>query len=168
MEVRVASADDCHAIATVHVVSWQAAYAGILDTEFLANLSIERREAMWRQNLVERASELVIGVSDGSTVGFASFGRSRDADASPDRGELWALYVHPSAWSTGAGRELWRVAHAQLRAQGFASVSLWVLKDNSRAIRFYSLAGFAIEDGSEKEFELGGKKLVEVRMVHAG
>lgn len=167
MEIRVASFDDCRAVAEAHVASWQAAYAGILDPAFLAGLSIDHRERAWRQVLTEQQSELLIGVDRGTLVGFASFGPSRDADAPTARAELWALYVHPLSWSTGAGRALWQAAHRRLRSQGFASVSLWVLKGNTRAINFYSAAGFFIESGSEKEFELGGTKVREVRMVRA-
>ena len=167
MEIRTAFLEDCRAVAAVHVASWQAAYAGILDAGFLAGLSIDRREDSWRQVLSAADSELLLGCEDGSVVGFASFGQSRDADAPPGRGELWALYVQPRAWSTGAGRELWRASHARMQSQQFTSVSLWVLEGNSRAVRFYSVAGFAVEAGSEKEFELGGTKVREVRMVHA-
>jgi ribosomal protein S18 acetylase RimI-like enzyme len=167
MEVRAASPEDCRAVAEVHVASWQAAYAGILDPAFLASLSIDRREESWRQVLSAAQSELLLGVAGASVIGFASFGPSRDADAPAARAELWALYVHPTSWSTGAGRELWQAAHARLGSQGFSSVSLWVLERNVRAINFYSAAGFTTEAGSEKEFELGGTKVREVRMVHA-
>jgi ribosomal protein S18 acetylase RimI-like enzyme len=167
MEIRVASSDDCRSIAEVHVASWQAAYAGILDSAFLAGLSIERREESWRQVLAAAESELLVGLVESSVLGFASFGPSRDADAPPRRGEVWALYVDPRAWSTGAGRQLWHAAHARLQSQGFMSTSLWVLERNVRALSFYSAAGFTMEAGSEKEFELGGTKVREVRMVHA-
>lgn len=167
MEIRVASTDDCRAMATVHVASWQAAYAGILAPEFLAGLSIERREEAWRNVLAAGNSELLVACDGSAVLGFASFGPSRDADAPAGRGELWALYVHPRNWSSGAGRELWRAAHARLRARGFSSISLWVLEQNARAIAFYSTAGFSVEYGSQKEFELGGTKVREVRMVHA-
>lgn len=155
-------------MAELHVASWRAAYAGILAAEFLAGLSVDRREQSWRQVLAEGQSELLLGRVGRSLVGFASFGKSRDSDAPPNRGELWALYVDPEAWSTGAGRMLWLAARDRLMAQGFSSVSLWVLERNVRAIRFYSAAGFAIEPDSGKQFELGGVLVNEVRMVHAG
>jgi ribosomal protein S18 acetylase RimI-like enzyme len=138
-----------------------------LDPVFLTGLSIDRREDWWRQVLAAGKSELLVGLGGSSVVGFASLGRSRDADAPPGRGELRALYVHPRSWSTGAGRELWRAARARLLSQGFSSVSAWVLERNTRAIGFYSAAGFAVDPGSEKEFELGAAMVREVRMVHA-
>ena len=169
MRIRAASLDDCRAVAQVHVASWQAAYAGMLDAAFLAGLSVERREQSWRQVLAAAGSQLLLGCDeDGSIVGFASLGASRDADAPPGRGELWALYVHPRWWSMGRGRELWHAAHTRLKLAGFSAVSLWVLEQNARAIGFYSSAGFAVEADSAKEFELGGRTVREVRMVHAG
>lgn len=166
MEVRAALFEDCRAVAAVHVAAWQAAYVGILDTGFLAGLSIDLREASWRQVLSAADSELLLGSEGDSVVGFASFGQSRDADAPPGRGELWALYVHPRSWSTGAGRALWNAAYTRMRSQQFTSISLWVLEGNARAIRFYSVAGFAVEAGSERQFELGGATVREVRMVY--
>jgi ribosomal protein S18 acetylase RimI-like enzyme len=167
MELRAASPDDCRAVAQVHVASWQAAYAGILHPAFLAGLSIDRREESWRKVLSAGNSELLLGFKGSTLVGFASFGPSRDADAQPGRGELLALYVHPQSWSIGAGRALWRGAHTRLRSQGHSSTSLWVLERNARAIGFYASVGFAMEAGSEKQFELGGTKVIELRMVHA-
>lgn len=167
MDIRAASPEDCNAIAAVHVASWQAGYMGILDPAFLAGLSVERRAASWRQVLAEAQSELLVGCVGSSIVGFASFGASRDADAPARRGELRALYVVPHAWSTGAGRELWLAARARLLSLGLPTISLWVLEHNRRGIDFYSAAGFSVEPGSAKEFELGGTKLREVRMVHA-
>ena len=167
VQIAAASPEDCRAVAELHIASWRAAYADVLDATFLAGLSIDRREQLWRQVLSEGKSELLLGRVGASPVGFASLGPCRDADAPPQRGELWALYVHPDAWSTGVGRQLWHAALERLQSQGFPSVSLWVLEQNARAIRFYSAAGLNVERGSEKEFELGGTKVREVRMVYA-
>ena len=120
---------------------------------------------MWRQILAEGRSELLVATDGAAVVGFVSFGPCRDEAAPTDRGEVWAIYVAPSAWSTGVGQALWRVASERLRALGFHSISLWVIEGNERAIRFYTAAGFSVEAGSEKEFEIGGAKLREVRMV---
>jgi ribosomal protein S18 acetylase RimI-like enzyme len=163
-----ASADDCRAIAELHVASWRAAYAHLLAAEYLSGLSVEQREASWRKVLAEGRSELLVARRDGVILGFASFGPSRDQDAPPARGELWAIYVHPDAWSTGVGRRLLAAARERLAASGHASASIWVLAGNERAIRFYAAAGFALEPESAKEFELGGARVREVRMLSEG
>jgi ribosomal protein S18 acetylase RimI-like enzyme len=154
-------------VAPLHVASWQAAYAGILDPTFLAGLSVEEREESWRQILAAGESEPLVGLEGSAIVGFASLGRSRDVDAPQGRGGLRALYVHPRSWSTGAGRQLWHAARTRLHCQGFSSVSVWVLQRNTRAIIFYSAIGFAVDPGSEREFDLGSAVVRKVRMVHA-
>ena len=165
MRITAASPENLRDVATVHVASWQSAYRSILPSEYLANLSVETREATWRQILAEGRSELLVATDGGAFVGFVSFGPCRDEAAPLDRGEVWAIYVAPSAWSSGVGRALWRVASERLRTLGFRSVSLWVIDGNDRARRFYMAAGFSVEVGSEKEIEIGGAKLREVRMV---
>lgn len=45
----------------------------------------------------------------------------------------------------------------------FTSVTLWVLKDNLRAVQFYRAAGFDEDPGSETEIIRSDQKLREVR-----
>lgn len=167
VELVAATPDHCRAVAELHVASWRTAYADILPPDFLAGLSVDKREASWRQVLAEARSELLLARRGDAVLGFASFGPSRDRDAPVARGEVWAIYVHPGAWSAGVGRRLLDATRERLVAAGHDSVSLWVLAGNARAIRFYAAAGFAVEPGSEKEFELGGVRVREVRMVSA-
>jgi ribosomal protein S18 acetylase RimI-like enzyme/ADP-ribose pyrophosphatase YjhB (NUDIX family) len=165
MRIAPASPDNLRAVAELHVASWQGAYVGIVPHDYLANLSVDRREESWRQVLAEGRSELLVAEDGASVLGFVSFGPSRDGDAPAGQGEIWALYVLPSAWSTGVGQALWSAARDRLLAAGFRSISLWVIAGNERAMRFYSAAGFSVEPNSEKAFEIGGAKVHEVRMV---
>ena len=73
-----------------------------------------------------------------TVLGFASVGPSRDERGI---GELYALYVDPEHWSTGAGRALMTRAEARLVTE-YAEATLWVLEDNPRARRFYERAGW--------------------------
>ena len=138
---------------------------GIVPAAYLASLSVEHREPSWRQVLDEGRSELLVARVEESIVGFVSFGPSRDMDAPPKRGEIWAIYVSPSEWSQGTGSKLWFAARDRLLELGYETVSLWVIVGNERAIRFYIANGFVVEPSSEKEFELGGKVLRENRYV---
>jgi len=163
LQIGPAVVEDAHAVAQLHVSSWQIAYAGIVPHEYLASLSVAARESMWRASILSGSSALVLAKEDSSAVGFVSFGKSRDPDAGETVGEIWAIYVSPSHWSRGVGRSLWLYAREQLRSQGFERVSLWVLADNERAIRFYTLVGFMPEPGSKQQIVRGGKTLQEVR-----
>ena len=165
MRIEPATLKDCDLVAEVHVAAWRAAYEGLLPPEFLTALSVERRAAAWRQILQERQSELLLARSDADLMGFVSFGRSRDEDALPERGEIWSIYLHPQHWSSGVGRALWMAANERLSQLGFSSTSLWVIIGNERAMRFYAKAGFEVESGSDKNLQIGDSLLREIRLV---
>jgi ribosomal protein S18 acetylase RimI-like enzyme len=116
--------------------------------------------------MVERQpSHLLVARISGEVAGFIAFGASRDMGAPADRAEVWAIYVKPNFWSVGAGLQLWLAAQETIVAEGYKTISLWVIAGNERAIRLYEHAGFVAEPESRKQFELGGVILEEVRYV---
>jgi len=166
MDIHRAVLEDCSAIARAQVRSWQAAYEDLLPTDFLATLSVDKREAMWREFIARGSTELLVARDGDSIVGFVAFGRCRDEDAVASRAEIWAIYVMPSHWSQGIGSGLWRHARGRLQEQGYESVSLWVLVGNARAVHFYEENGFRVEESSLKEVVIGGSTLQEVRYAN--
>lgn len=90
-------------------------------------------------------------------VGFASCGEGRDPVG---EGELYAIYALPEAWGSGVGSALMTAALEALRANGFATASLWVLEDNPRARRFYEREGWT--RGGRREEEVLGIPITEV------
>jgi len=165
MQVTAARREDCQALAVIHVTSWQAAYASLFPAQYLASLSVPEREKSWSTILQAAVSRTLIARQDGAALGFVSFGGCRDEGAPAHRGEVWALYVSPTAWSVGAGWALWEAARVQMLHAGYEQVSLWVLSGNVRGLRFYEAAGFRREPRSEQSFERGGATLQEVRLV---
>ncbi len=101
-------------------------------------------------------------------VGYASYGPERDQNGaigqapldsgSPQKcvAELYALYVAPAWWSTGTGRALMDRVLAEVRAEGYPRIVLWVLEENARARRFYERAGFRPSGASQVLHGLGG------------
>lgn len=165
MEIRPAETTDARAIAAVHVASWRAAYARLVPDDVLADLSVDRRETMWRDNLVRSewpARGTLVLLSDAAVVGFASVGPSRDDDTTAGTGELWAIYLHPDHWGTGSGRRLLSEAVTRLDDAGFDRATLWVLAGNDRARRFYAADGWS-PDGAERAETRPGFVLDEVR-----
>jgi len=163
--VRPADVDDALAIAEVHVSSWRAAYAGLLPERFLDALSVRERQAGWQLRLSappRGGHVLVVEEVPGDVRGFASVGPSRDRDARARTGELQALYVHSDHWSRGLGSLLHDHALNVLRADGFETATLWVLRSNHPARRFYAKAGWT-PDGTSKTDHLGEVALAEVR-----
>jgi len=159
-EVRRARLEDAAAIAAVHVRTWRTAYEHVFGAERLAAIDLDAREEQWRQRLGEPEwQEVVLVVEDESSiVGFASCGESRDA---PGEGELYAIYVLPESWGSGAGPVLLAAALAAL-GEDFKRASLWVLEENPRARRFYEREGWTL-DGGRREEEFLGVQINEVR-----
>ena len=165
MNVRPAGREDARDIAEIHVRTWQAAYPGIVPAEYLASLTVERYEAMWRENIAKGSPELLVAVEGDAILGWVAFGPSRDKGATRTNAEIWAIYVSPSHWKKGVGHLLWNHVQAKLRTQGFTTVGLWVFPENDRACRFYRAIGFEVEPASAKQFTLGGFSLNEIRYV---
>jgi ribosomal protein S18 acetylase RimI-like enzyme len=159
LDVRPARVDDAAAIAAVHVRTWQAAYEHAFGKERLAAIDLGAREEIWRQRLAEpEARHTVLAEDGGSVVGFASFGDGRDVVG---EGELYAIYVLPEAWGSGAGPALLAAAVGAMHASGFTSAILRVLDDNPRARRFYEREGWR-QDGETREEEFLGVAITEV------
>jgi GNAT superfamily N-acetyltransferase len=93
-------------VARVHVETWKAAYVGIVPAEVLSGLTVESREAIWRESISRGSPELVVAKENDQVVGFISFGACRDAGVPRSVAEIWALYVLPDQWSRGVGRKI--------------------------------------------------------------
>lgn len=170
--VRRAAPADAEAIAAVHVRGWQVGYRGLLPDAVLDALSVGERTAGWRRRLTSPSSTgatTSVAVVGGRVVGFSSVGASRDADPASGTGELWALYVDPDHWRSGAGRALDTTAVADLAGTGATRATLWVLSTNARARAFYERCGWEA-DGSTRVDRRPGPPpvdLVETRYARA-
>lgn len=152
--IRPGTPEDAEGVARVHVETWQAAYAHTLPPEQLEALSVEKaveRSRRWPPTFVAER--------DGEIIGFVSVGASRDPGTD---GELFAIYVHPRAWNTAAGRALIEAGEEELCRLGHQDAILWVLDDNPRARRFYELAGWSPDDET-REIHVFGFDVAEVR-----
>src|SRR4051812_40575373 len=158
MNVRVATPDDARAIETIRVHGWQSAYRHVFPPDDLDALPIDADRWVTRLHTPPPGWTTFVAENDGEVVGFASVGPSRDEQGP---GELFAIYVEPEAWSTGAGRSLLERAEEQLRSE-YELAYLWVLEDNPRARAFYERGGWQPE-GSRKAEERFGVRAPEVR-----
>jgi hypothetical protein len=90
LELRDATPADAHAIATVHVRSWQAAYRSLLPDAVLAGLSVPAREQSWFDILsaARPRTRTVFAVRGTTMLGFASIGPTLDsAESDPAVGD---------------------------------------------------------------------------------
>jgi ribosomal protein S18 acetylase RimI-like enzyme len=191
MVIRAGSVADAAQIAAVQREGWFAAYEGIIPAAIIdrvtapddgARVRQSFRTRPWQRMLVAVAAEQepsgMAGTAAGPVViGYASFGPETDVlnapwphplstDGEDGRvAELYALYVRPASWSTGTGRALMDRVLARSSGAGYRSISLWVLRDNQRARRFYQRAGFAPDGATNVLSRLGG--VIELRYRRA-
>jgi ribosomal protein S18 acetylase RimI-like enzyme len=157
--IRRATAADCAAIATVHVVGWRESYRGLMPDSVLDGASIAERAQMWERSLARGATTVLVAETGAAIVGFAA-GGPRRGDAFAHDGELYAIYVLRTAQGAGVGSRLLSKAAAGLAERGFAGLGLWVLRANVNARQFYVNHGGRII--GERIEDVRGCKLAEV------
>jgi len=154
--IRPGTPEDAEAVARVQIASWQEAYRHLFTAEQLAAIPLDQRIEFWSR------FPPIVAEAEGEVIGFVNVGPAyHDDDAD---GELYAIYVRPDHWGTGAGRALMEAGEARLRELGHTTAILWVWKDNPRARRFYEIAGWAV-DGAEQDAEFFGMSGTVVRYV---
>ncbi|QMS85268.1 GNAT family N-acetyltransferase [Candidatus Xianfuyuplasma coldseepsis] len=156
--IRKATIDDAEGKGYVHYHSWNEAYTGLIDQNYLDSRTLT--------NCVETARKYpqntYVALFDDKIVGFACYLKCRDDDLE-DTGEINAIYVLKKYYGLGIGKQLMNMCFKELRE--YSNISLWVLKTNSHAIKFYEHIGFE-KDGKEKTVNLNnGSSIVEIRMT---
>ncbi len=123
---------------------------------FLQGFTYQRREPAFRQSLETNAEETYIAQeANGQAVGILTLGASRDSDLDTQQtGEIWGIYLLPTHWRKGIGRQLVGWAESVLTSRGHRDAVLWVLEGNQDARRFYEAMGFS-PDGAFKHLNLG-------------
>jgi GNAT superfamily N-acetyltransferase len=164
IEVREARRDDADACARAHIAGWRVGYRGIipddhLDAPTFASERLDRWRG-WTWQARGGAQQLFVGVRDELVVGFGHCGPERavpdcdQAGSAPgngpllpgsDRfGEIYGFYVHPDAWGSGVASAMMARCSEWMRDIGFLRATLWVLRDNPRARRFYEKVGWEL------------------------
>jgi ribosomal protein S18 acetylase RimI-like enzyme len=193
IRIRPAESADAAAIAQVRAQTWQATYAGLIPDQTLADLTAPqavRWETEWRAahsmagflvaETLAAPAAAETSPAAARIVGFASFGPERGEEDGPgdprfglpdedeadqDQAELYAVYVLPRHWSSGAGRALLDRVLALAAEAGYTDISLWVLEGNQRGRRFYEQAGFAVTGESAAPSRLGGVSELRYRRL---
>ena len=163
--IRRATAVDASAIAEIGVLGWQAAYRGILPRDFLAGLAVAPREVAWRAMIesdAEGGAPAWIAEREGRVIGFVASGPPRGEDVPLPAAEVYAIYVMPESWRSGAGTALLAAAVDHWRALGTTTLVLWVLEANTQGRAFYEALGWQA-DGHRQEVDFGGFTRTEIR-----
>ncbi|MGW1590588.1 N-acetyltransferase family protein [Streptomyces sp. NPDC002386] len=162
LSIRPMVLGDCDRVSEIRIRGWRHAYRGLMPQPYLDALDVAR-DAEQRRTWFQQGNGAVVNLvaeRGGEVVGWAACGPYRDGEVRTGDAELYAVYVDRDHLGTGVGRSL--LAEAVERCAGHPRMFLWVLRENTRARRFYERAGFRW-DGAEEPFEAGGELVPEVR-----
>jgi GNAT superfamily N-acetyltransferase len=160
--VRPARADDADSLGSIHVASWRSVYRGNLSASFLAAMSGTERAVFWTEK-IEAGMTVLVFETSGVVEGFCACGPCRDDDGRPEWWEVYNLHVTPRERGKGFGAVLLAAARAAALRAGATVVTLWVVKDNLGARRFYERHGLSPDGASKNQQVAPGEKLDEVR-----
>ncbi|MBM3519676.1 MAG: GNAT family N-acetyltransferase, partial [Alphaproteobacteria bacterium] len=160
---RPPDAAQAEALASRHVQCWRESYAGLLDPDFLRDLTVEYRARIWRRALADPAMFLRVTEVAGERVGFVMAG-----PASPDYRqwaacEVHALYLRRHRQGQGLGRSLLSEALGNLKGRGAAGAVAMVFAENHGARRFYEALGG--QEAGSLPITLGAMNLIEIAYV---
>lgn len=148
MSLRRATSADAAAVGRIHVESWNVAYRGIMPDDVIAKTDLAYRTQFWAERIADQEWPVFVMEENGECVAFCQMIPSRDPDDNPQRvGHLTSIHVLPHLRGRGYGRDLMDHVLAEFRQRGFAAVTLWVLKHNVKARRFYEKYGFELDGG---------------------
>jgi hypothetical protein len=165
--VRGARASDAEGLARVQVVSWRAAFAGLVPDVVLAELtseaSVARFAEHWRESISapptskHRVHVSVEKPGEPDILGFAAAGPATDEDLWPATdGELYELHVLPSLAADGHDGRLLHAVADSFGEDGFSTGYTWALSGDEARIGFLEAAGWA-PDGSRTSLDMGVK-----------
>lgn len=162
--IRMAQQVDCSELAKVHIASWQAGFKGIIDQDYLDKLDVDDRARRWSEVLKGDRDTVYLHFDFEKLIGFTATCHCRDDDALSSWGEISSFYFQEQYWGKGFSQKLMAHALEQLETSGHDVTTIWVLKDNFRAQKFYAKHGFVV-DGKEKKVQRGSVLLHELRMI---
>ncbi|BCL15736.1 GNAT family N-acetyltransferase [Micromonospora sagamiensis] len=165
LTLRHAVADDLMAVGSLHQRSRVAAYSPFLPPEALAAPTPEGMGLYWVERWsYERDDHLMtVAERDGRLVGFTYVGPDElDGVVDPQAAMLRAIHLEPTEQGRGTGRTLMRDALRTMRSWERSRATLWVLRDNAHARRFYERGGWA-PDGRERDERFGPVVTAQVR-----
>ena len=159
-----ANVENAPELAKIVVDDWKIAYKGMVDEEYLNSLTYEDQTKKRAKSLSEEpqtgeSTYMYIDENTNEVLGFMVVGKDYESSLKADM-EIQALYVDPSHRYRGIGSKLVCFAKEEMKKNNYESLSIWCLKKNFPARKFYEkMDGKIVE---EKDFAVGNQMLKKV------
>ena len=140
--IRKAIKEDSYNIAKLIVSSWQTAYKGLIDDNYLNNLSVSDRIDAWENNILNQSenNNIYVYEEDNKILGVIRFG-APDNKSLNYNSEIHVLYVEPTLKRKGIGTKLFNFAKTYFLEKNTTNMIIWCLKNNVPTINFYKKMG---------------------------
>ena len=160
--IRKATKADICGLSEVHLQCWQESYPGIIPTDILNNLELEKYIESWKAAFENNSQTSVfVAVQGKSIVGLAASGQQRDENLHVRYpGEFYAVYVLKNSQRNKVGLHLMDAMCKDLINKQLSAATLWVLEDNLNARKFYEKMGGL--KGGIKEISFHGINKTEI------
>jgi ribosomal protein S18 acetylase RimI-like enzyme len=158
---RFAGENDAAAVAALHAKSWQQNYRGVFSDHYLDHEVKSERLSVWKERLANPPENQFVHVAeiDDEFVGFVC----GYMDHHPEYGTLIDnLHVHSEFIGQRIGERLMVNAAAFLEDKNRASMYLWVLVSNAKAIKFYERIGGKPRE-TVNDFDIGDQEITKTR-----
>ena len=152
------------AMSAIHCRGWRSAYPGYVPDDYLQEVTTEEHWIpFFRDDYATKRCKGILLYENDVPVACCNYGPIRsgpsprqsaelviDSSQYHGWGEVISLYVEPIATSRGYGGLLLEEAVGRLKAEGYPGCTLFVLRENSGARRFYERHGFAWDGTIQK------------------
>ena len=162
--IRNVKFEDLRAVAEIAIRGWQTAYRGIVDDDYLDNLSIEEN---YQKRINDYKNDgFIVAEKDNEVVGFSKYriGNYYKDEYPEVDCELCALYVKPEEKRNGIGKALVEYVKNEFRKNNLNKMIIWCLKYNYPSRAFYEKMGGKV--CGETTCERGGHVLEEVGFMY--
>lgn len=159
-EIRNVEEKDLMQIAIIGNLDWKKAYRGIIDDEFLDNLSDKDNYERLKKNYKD--GPFIVAVDGDKVLGFCRYSESNrsNPDDKHHDCEICALYVNWEDRGKGIGAALVNFVKSYFKSIGKKKMIIWCLEKNYPSRKFYEKMGGSIY--GSKSIEKGGKEYAEV------
>lgn len=145
------------AMSLIHALGWRDTYAGYVPDDYMAReITDDRWVKFFREDYETGRCHGLLLYSGDTPVAAINYGPARtenynagtsEGSAFPNEayqgwGEIISFYTHPDHRGKGYGGLLFEEALRRLKADGFPSAFVFVLRENEGARRFYAAHGF--------------------------